>query len=530
MDDSISDILKQAKSPEKNDEIEKLTGEINRLSQSITSRDKVKGAVKESTNRLKSSFVPTAGAFASAAASASPAFAAIQSLWDFKKDFSDRANSEAGNQQQKQLEKLQKRLESLQGGEERESGVEPNKESESASRESIDYQRQQVELLTELVDVWYDGQNETAKAIREQNENTKRMNDRLIRQKAENQLMSTENEGSSLMSGPDADFPEVTKGKEGGFDFPALGIGTLFPSLVGLFSGMSKLVAPLGKATKLLKVGPLALITSVFEFGKGFLNANEILDKESTTIPEKVQAGVMSLIGSFGGLFDMVAGWLGFDTNTKDFLMEKVRELTQAPVDFMNGYIDFVKKIWSGALDGISTDTPLADIPGKLLDNITGMAKDAIDNLISKWKDFSFEDTAIGEKVSGLKEGISGIYSGIIDGLLARIDNLLGYLPDFATEGLREKIKELRDDTKDKESGMEVDPSKSKPRAAVETAKQNQRSEMEKERKEKTGGDTTLNSQVTNQNNQTTSIYQRGLSTRDNREVDYGYPRRSLDF
>ncbi|WP_207356938.1 hypothetical protein, partial [Bacillus subtilis] len=78
----------------------------------------------------------------------------------------------------------------------------------------------------------------------------------------------------------------------------------------GLSSAAGAMLKPLSKVLKIFRVGPLALISAAWDFGKGFMNAGEILDKENVGISDRIVAGASEILGGFADVVDFGAGLL----------------------------------------------------------------------------------------------------------------------------------------------------------------------------------------------------------------------------
>ncbi|AVO22870.1 tail length tape measure protein [Erwinia phage vB_EamM-Bue1] len=241
----------------------------------------------------------------------------------------------------------------------------------------------------------------------------------------------------------------------------------LVRGLVGIFTSMTGITSLLGKAGKFLRIGPLALITSIFEFGKGFINAKEILGKGSVTIVDRVRAGVSELLGSFGDLFDWVGKIFGFDTDAGKMIREGWLKISQKPFEWLQSVVDWVK---NDLFSGIDLNTSLVDIPGKVVDNLQKGLTDLVnwigDGLVSAF------DTAkksmggfIDDMKKGFAENVKKPFLNMINAITGAMFDVIGKFVDIIPDALggavaRDKVEEMR-----KTMTIDVDP----PEAKVET-------------------------------------------------------------
>lgn len=94
------------------------------------------------------------------------------------------------------------------------------------------------------------------------------------------------------------------------------GIAGLFSGIVGAFSGVGSML--LGVARFIPVIGTVAAIVGgVWKFIEGFNDAASVFgDKVSDTdYTKRVYAGFVNVVNSILGIFDTVAGWLGFNTD-----------------------------------------------------------------------------------------------------------------------------------------------------------------------------------------------------------------------
>ncbi len=229
-------------------------------------------------------------------------------------------------------------------------------------------------------------------------------------------------------------------------------VGGFIKLFMGFGAGIGGLLAPLKAATKMLRVGPLALITSVFEFGKGFFNAKEILGKAQVSIVDRVQAGITELVGSFGDLADWVAEIFGW--NNAGFgkaFREQVLKMTEAPVRWLNSIVDWVT---NDLFAGIGKSTSLTEIPGKLADNLQGQLIKLVDWVTGGITSLIDDGMAAANKVvEDMKKGFAenvkkpffNMLNAITNAMFDIVDKFVSIIPDaLGGEAARNKMAEAR--------------------------------------------------------------------------------------
>jgi hypothetical protein len=215
--------------------------------------------------------------------------------------------------------------------------------------------------------------------------------------------------------------------------------------------GISKLLGPLGKVTRFLKVGPLALLSSAIDFGKGFINAKEILGKSEVTIVDRVRAGSVEIMGGFGDLVDWVAGIFGFNTTFgKDFRNIWLK-ITEAPTKWAQSIVDWFS---NGLFSGITKDTSLTDIPGKLADNLQTELKKLVDWISGGISSFVDEGIGVANKViDDIKKGFAenvkkpffNMLNAITNAMFDIVDKFVSIIPDsLGGKAAQQKMDEAR--------------------------------------------------------------------------------------
>jgi hypothetical protein len=131
------------------------------------------------------------------------------------------------------------------------------------------------------------------------------------------------------------------------------GIGSLFSGIVGAFGKVGSLVMGAARFVPIIAV-VATVVGGILSFMEGFNDASSIFgekidDKDYT---KRVYAGFVNVVGSILGIFDTVAGWLGFDTDLEGGFKKKAVAL-----------FDTILGAFKSVVGGI----------GELLDYIPGM-------------------------------------------------------------------------------------------------------------------------------------------------------------
>ncbi|AIM51465.1 hypothetical protein HQ81_0004 [Dickeya phage phiDP23.1] len=232
-------------------------------------------------------------------------------------------------------------------------------------------------------------------------------------------------------------------------------IGGVVGTFLGMFSklgdGISKLLGPFGKVFKFLKVGPLALLSMIWDFGKGFINAKEILGKGTVTIVDRVRAGISELVGGFGDLFDWVSKIFGFDTEAGETLRKYTLMLTEAPARWLNGIVDWIS---NDLFAGIGRGTSLTDIPGKLADNLQSELMKLVDWFTGGISGVIDEGMGVANKViDDIKKGFAdnvkkpffNMLNAITNAMFDIVDKFVSIIPDsLGGAAAKQKMDEAR--------------------------------------------------------------------------------------
>lgn len=218
-----------------------------------------------------------------------------------------------------------------------------------------------------------------------------------------------------------------------------------------LFSGFGGIVKLLKSATKFIRVGPIALLTAIWDFGKGFFNAKEILGKSEVTILDRVKAGISELLGGFGDLFDWVAKIFGFDTDVGKSIREGFLEIAKKPFEMAQSVVDWFKNDLFG---GIDMSTSLVDIPGIIADNLqkeliklVTWIGEGLAGILSSAKDTMsgwVEDLKKGFN-DKIKKPFYNMINSVLDAVFNVVDKFVELIPDaFGGEEARKKMQEAR--------------------------------------------------------------------------------------
>lgn len=229
----------------------------------------------------------------------------------------------------------------------------------------------------------------------------------------------------------------------------------LVRGLTGLFTGMGGITKMLKGVSKIFRVGPLALVAAAWDFGKGFIDAKEILGKDKVTVVDRLRAGSSELVGGVGDLVDWVTKIFGFDTNFGKTFREEFLALSKKPAEWAQAVVDWFK---NDLFAGIDWNTSLVDIPGKIVDNLQNeLTKlvdwigDGIGGLIKSATD------SMGEFVDSLKKGFDdkvkkpfyNLVNTILDSIFDIVDKFVSIIPDaIGGDTARQKMEEARQSMK----------------------------------------------------------------------------------
>lgn len=559
MADDVKGILSQIQNARKagatSQDVQNLTDKIEKLSRTMDAGTTARGVLRDIHSRMQGTVIPSGRAIVAAAASASPAFSAARSLYYSQKDYRNQVAGQISNIKGEDLKVLNEELKKL--SKEIKDGPAEDKPKVTGlpddltrilnhtvdlNGELLKVNLNQLDMLDELYKVWSGETSPMVEAIRAESKQSQEFYRTFLDNQARDSLANTETKPKPT-SAPESSVPEAASedGKKSMLS-GLLGSVMSISGLDGLFMGMRKLIKPISKVTKLLKIGPLALISSIYDFGEGFFNAEEILHKGEVTIGERVQAGMMNLVGGFGALFDMISGWLGFDTNAQEYLKEKTQYIMHYPAMVIDGFIDVLK----GAFEGVDGSTALTDVPAIVIGNIKEMVIGAFNNILNS--DFvksvvdgasGVKDTVVNyatDRLSAVMTGITGFFDTIYNFFMDKIKSVVDFLPDWIKPDMTKiKATNLTGNFGQQPYTPEgnVTPSENNPspvaRRLDDASRANRAETVAKERKEQQERVAAI--MLNNQNNvnttQNTSVIKTGINSQD---PDAGFAMRGAMF
>ncbi|QJT71336.1 hypothetical protein GR28A_00048 [Vibrio phage vB_VcorM_GR28A] len=304
----------------------------------------------------------------------------------------------------------------------------PEPATDDGQLELLAVNRLQLDILGQLLRVWEGDLAEMNKAAEEQ----------LAQAQAQTEIMRDQQQDAERAA---VDGLEREGQADAGFDIAVStqeaedkmsGLDAMMFAFTGgissIIAAMSPIVAKLKPLKRLLRVGPLALVATVYDFVDGFINAEEILGRGNIQIEDRVQAGVATIAEGFGKLFDTVAGWVGFDTDTASFLREGAIDITQGLVDQIGVFREFVsesfKEGWQERLG-----TRLENVKDELTDSIAS-AVDASSSALSNF--FTNIWDGVLNRLISLVDTVN--IGGVADGLIERLESGLSTNRDVATD------------------------------------------------------------------------------------------------
>jgi hypothetical protein len=118
------------------------------------------------------------------------------------------------------------------------------------------------------------------------------------------------------------------------------GIGSLFSGIVSAFSGIGSMI--LGAAEFLPVIaGVAAIIGGVWKFIEGFNDASSLFGEKvsDSDYVKRIYSGFVNVVSSILGIFDTVAGWLGFDSDLEGSFKKNAVKLFDAILDGFRGIV-----------------------------------------------------------------------------------------------------------------------------------------------------------------------------------------------
>lgn len=533
----LEDIQKGRSEGLSKDRLKDLNDNLNKLSKTINASTLAEGALRDAKARAKRKLMPTRGAVIAAAASQSPIVAALQSLWDTQREYRDRVEARALEARNEQIQLLKEQVSGIDVlAEPKEPKPEkPPVEVVKQGAVSLEYQKEtlsvqlnQLDVLTEMFKLWDSNKNPIVEAIQDQRDNTNNLIQKMTQQMEEDRLRGTEN----VPTAPQ--MPSVQPKDDKGGDSTNLMLLGPLGSIRGIFASLMKLAAPLKGVAKMLRVGPLAIVASLYEFGSGFMNAAEILNKSEATVGDRLRVGIGSVVGGFGSLIDFVSGMFGIETDFGRALTLKTAEFLELPGRMVDFAIDQVQSVFKG----IDMSTNLVDIPGIIVDNVIDLWKRNLDALLNSnvategvkmFNDVkSRASQAISDKIQAISDSVTGFFDSLLNGILEKIESLVSTIPDWlGGDAVREKLKSFREDFS--MGSPNPDGFTNPARDRLDTAKQLKENESKLE-KEKTANVAQMNQTVQSTNVNSTSVFQSGLYAGDPVNTDYSGFQHALRF
>lgn len=118
------------------------------------------------------------------------------------------------------------------------------------------------------------------------------------------------------------------------------GIGSVFSGIVGAFSGAGSFIL---SAAEFLPViaGVAAVVGGIWKFVEGFSDASSVFGEKvgDDEYMKRIYGGFVNVVSSILGIFDTVAGWLGFDTDLEKGFKEGAKKLFNAILDSFKGIV-----------------------------------------------------------------------------------------------------------------------------------------------------------------------------------------------
>ena len=140
-------------------------------------------------------------------------------------------------------------------------------------------------------------------------------------------------------------------------------IGSIGSFISGIASGFSKVSKFLSKGVKFIPIiGTVAaVIGGIFDFMEGFNDASSLFGEKiaDDDYVKRIYSGFTSVVGSILGIFDTVAGWLGFDTNLEGSFKE-------GAVKLFNTILDCFKSVVGGLASLLSYIPGMGDTAAKM--------------------------------------------------------------------------------------------------------------------------------------------------------------------
>lgn len=128
--------------------------------------------------------------------------------------------------------------------------------------------------------------------------------------------------------------------------------GSTFGEMLGPVARLGKGFLKLAKGIPL--IGELIMVvTAIWDFFDGFINAGEVLGKKSgevVTLWDRVSAGIGSLVGGLVGIVDSILGLFGIETDIGGFVKDKIAKGLAAIPDGISSLIDSFMETANGVV------------------------------------------------------------------------------------------------------------------------------------------------------------------------------------
>lgn len=184
-------------------------------------------------------------------------------------------------------------------------------------------------------------------------------------------------------------------------------IGNTFGSML---SKIAPMAAGLGKMLKgsVRLLGPLAMVaTLLWDFYKGFSDPQAVLGRASEGLGDNIQAGVVNIFKSIGGLVDWVTGLVNIDLDLENLAKDIALDYTNKLRGLFTSIPEMASSIYTG-----------------IVNSFERMKADAM-----KSADEAFE--AIG----GAKDYMGALITGLVDGVANWLVDLLSSMKDLPVVG-----------------------------------------------------------------------------------------------
>lgn len=153
-------------------------------------------------------------------------------------------------------------------------------------------------------------------------------------------------------------------------------VTSVISGIVGFFKTIGSSTLKLGKLMTTTKAIPIvgAVVTTVmaiFDFLEGFNNASKLFGEkvEDENYVKRIFSGFVNVFSSIIGIFDTVAGWLGFDTDLKGMYEKAQVKMYNKIAEIVKDVTDIVGRIFDTILGAIKS---MAGTVGSILEYVPG--------------------------------------------------------------------------------------------------------------------------------------------------------------